>query len=712
MSWKRPARGGVRCRRLSCLSAVFFLAASVWGVSLSFGAREMKTFHNPILRGFHPDPTVCRVGDDFYLTTSTFEYFPGLPIYHSRDLVHWRLIGNALDRESQLPLRGATDVGGLFAPTLRYRNGVFYLTCNNVSGGGNFIVTAEDPSGPWSEPIWLNDHEIDGSLFFDDDGKVYYTRCAGGEGGIAQAQIDISSGKFLTPMRLIYHNKKEPWNEGPHLYKINGFYWLLLAEGGTGDRHQAVIGRAKSPWGPFESSPHNPFLTERDRPESPIQCAGHADMFEAPDATWWAVFLGVRRKSGFSVMGRETYLAPVIWTKDGWPVVNGDHHVALEMPAPLLKPHPFPPPPERYAFDGEKLGPEWLHVRNISPKAFSLSERKGFLRLYAVPQVLHRKDQAPAFAGLRQREHQVRVETNMEFHPDSTKDEAGLCLRANDNYFYTLSAAPCAEKENFELLVRNRVRGVDYMVARRRVPKGKIHLKVEGDENQYHFYWSRNGKQWAFLAASPAADLSRERAGGFTGLVIGLFATANGGASHGFADFDFFEMKEGRKLETRTLSPRPTPTPIPARRVWRIRCGEGSYIDRKGDTWVEDIAFEGGEAALTGRSIAGTKEEGLYQSERWGPDFQYTLPVVEGRYRLILKFAETYVKKEGARVFDVYINGKKILDRFDILKEAGAFDRAVDKVFEDIEPENGVVHIRFVSHVQNAKVCAIAVEPQ
>ncbi|HEY5038618.1 MAG TPA: family 43 glycosylhydrolase, partial [bacterium] len=356
-----------------------------------------KVFHNPILPGFHPDPSLCRVEDDFYLVNSTFEYFPGLPIYHSRDLVHWKLIGNALDRPSQLPLKGATDTGGLYAPTIRYWKGLFYLTCDNVSGGGNFIVTAKDPAGPWSEPLWMNDFAMDGSMFFDDDGKAYYTRHEGGEkGGVAQAEFDPATGKLTTAMKVIYNNLNEVWNEGPHLYKIKGHYYLMLAEGGTGDSHMEVIGRSGSPWGPFEPCPHNPILTERDEPNSPIQCAGHGDMVEAPDGSWWMVFLGTRPQKKFSVLGRETFLAPVHWTADGWPVVNGDHHVALEMPAPKLKPFSVPAPGPRTIFNGGNLGPEWIHVRNVDLANFSLEQRKGFLRIMAAKDSLSKKLEEPA----------------------------------------------------------------------------------------------------------------------------------------------------------------------------------------------------------------------------------------------------------------------------------------------------------------------------
>ncbi len=670
------------------------------------------TFHNPILSGFHPDPSICRVGGDFYLTNSTFEYFPGLPIYRSRDLVHWKLVGNALTRPSQLPLKMATDTSGLYAPTLRHWRGLFYLTCNNVGGGGNFIVTAKDPAGPWSEPMWMNDSNIDGSMFFDDDGKAYYTVHWGGEkGGVAQAKFDPATGKLTTPLKVVWNDLNESWNEGPHLYKIKGRYYLMLAEGGTGDRHMEVIGRSDSPWGPFEPCPHNPILTERDDPASPIQCTGHADLVEAPDGSWWMAFLGTRPQDGLSVLGRETFLAPVSWTADGWPVVNGDHHVAPEMPAPLLKPFPVPAPPAKTLFTGPSLGPEWIYVRNPGPADFSLEARKGYLRIRAVPGGLDRKEDQPAFVGQRQPAFRLSVRTAVEFEPLRDGEEAGLCVRANEDNHYEVGVGRFQGK--VEVFVRNRAKGVGYLLARQPLESGKAQLEISGGEDRYQFAWSKDGRNWTALAAAPSADLSREKAGGFTGTVIGLYATANGGESKAFADFAWYEALPGVVPKALAFSPRPTPPPLPASPTWRINAGGGGFTDSDGLAWSADAGFEAGETVGTGRPIAGTREEALYQTERWGPDFTYRLPVPPGRYRVTLKFAETYVKGPGQRVFDLFINGKKELENFDIFKEAGGMDKAVDRSWEGIQPDaGGRIGVRFIASVQNAKVCALEITRQ
>lgn len=277
----------------------------------------MDHFSNPIIPGFYPDPSMCRVGNDYYLVTSTFEYFPGVPLFHSRDLIHWRQIGHCLTRSSQLPLEKAGSSGGIYAPTLRYHNGKFYMVTTNVAVG-NFFVYADDPAGEWSEPVWLEHKGIDPSLFFDDDGKVYFTWTTDNQ--IWQCEIDINTGATLTKPRPIWSGTGGRYPEAPHLYKINGTYYLLIAEGGTEYGHMVTLARADSPWGSFESCPHNPILTHRHRGANPIQGTGHADLVEAHDGSWWMVFLAFRTLAhyqNFHHLGRETFLAPVKWDEAG-----------------------------------------------------------------------------------------------------------------------------------------------------------------------------------------------------------------------------------------------------------------------------------------------------------------------------------------------------------------------------------------------------------
>ncbi len=288
---------------------------------------------NPIMPGFYPDPSICAVGEDFYLVNSTFAYFPGLPVMHSKDLVHWEQIGNVMERASQLPLAHAGHSQGLFAPTIRYHEGIFYVICTNVSGGGNFVVTAENPEGPWSEPHYLEEAGgIDPSLFFDTDGKCYYIGthpnpegCGyDGDWYIWIQELDLQTWKLTGEHRDVWNGalKGVHWPEGPHLYKRGEYYYLLHAEGGTGPEHAVTICRSLNLWGPYENHFCNPILTHRHLGQAyPIRYVGHADLLQTPAGEWYMTMLAVRPTEGYTTLGRETFLARVTWEND-WPVVN------------------------------------------------------------------------------------------------------------------------------------------------------------------------------------------------------------------------------------------------------------------------------------------------------------------------------------------------------------------------------------------------------
>ena len=271
---------------------------------------------NPIMPGFYPDPTVCAVGGDYYMVNSSFAYFPGLPIFHSKDLAHWEQIGNVLDRESQLPLKTAAHSAGLFAPTIRYHEGVFYVICTNISDKGNFIVTATDPAGPWSEPHYIEGADgIDPSLFFDTDGKCYYTGTHpnpdgtkyNGDWYIWIQELDIKEMKLIGEKKNVWNGamKNVIWPEGPHLYHIGDYYYIMHAEGGTGPEHCEAICRSKDVWGPYENNPKNPIITHRHLGKDyPIKYVGHADLIETPNHEWYMIMLAVRPLERYTTMGR------------------------------------------------------------------------------------------------------------------------------------------------------------------------------------------------------------------------------------------------------------------------------------------------------------------------------------------------------------------------------------------------------------------------
>ncbi|MDH7599820.1 MAG: glycoside hydrolase family 43 protein [Sedimentisphaerales bacterium] len=508
------------------------------------------TFKNPILPGFHPDPSICRVGDDYYLVTSSFEYFPGVPIFHSKDLVHWRQIGYCLTRKTQLPLHRMRASGGIYAPTIRHHNGTFYMITTNVGGGGHFYVTAVDPAGPWSDPIWIKgDEGIDPSLFFDDDGKVYYTREGGGErGGIFQAEIDIATGRLLSRPRLIWHGTGGVWPEGPHLYKINGRYYLMIAEGGTSYDHMVTVARSDSPWGPFESNPKNPILTHKHLPDHPIQALGHADMVETPDG-WWLVCLGIRPQGGrYHHIGRETFLAPVRF-EDGWPVVNRNGTMDLVMQAPRLPTHVWPQPPARDEFQADSLAVCWNFLRNPYDGDWSLTERPGFLRLNGSAVRLTDQD-SPAFVGRRQTAFHCTASARLEFDPNGENEEAGLVVRANDKNHYQIGIT--LRQSRRQVFLRRVIKGkIVEPVAYKDIQPGPVILSVKAFPLYYEFSFTQS-ETTESLGDAPTRDLSVEAIGFsdgmcFTGVYIGMYATGNGHRCTRPADFDWFEYITGKE---------------------------------------------------------------------------------------------------------------------------------------------------------------------
>lgn len=527
------------------IGRMLLVMAVGWAAAVGAGAEEPGwTFKNPILAGFYPDPSVCRVGDDYYLVHSTFEYFPGVPIFHSRDMVHWRQIGHVLTRPSQLPLEKMRSSGGVFAPTLRYHDGTFYLVTTNVWGTSNFFVTATDPAGPWSEPTLLDREGIDPSLFFDDDGTVYYIRhVGGGDGYIGQQVLDLKTGKLQGEMKKIWGGTGGVWAEGPHMYKKDGKYYLMISEGGTSYGHRVTIARSDSPWGPFEACPHNPILTHMDRPEHALQALGHADLVETP-ASWWAVFLGIRPQGGqLHHLGRETMLAPVTWDADGWPMIGDGGKVEVEMAAPKLEPHELPEEAARDEFDGDKLGMSWMFLRNPRDTDWSLSERPGFLRLNGSAVTLSDQD-SPAFVGRRQTGLAASAKTRLEFEPKHENEEAGITVRANDANHVDMGVTLCDGKKQLFLrkVLGGKLEGIEYFDA----GPGAVVLSVAATPTEYTFNGGADKGDTGSLTRLGTIEtkqLSTEKATGFLGAVLGLYATGNGKASTTPADFDWFEYR-------------------------------------------------------------------------------------------------------------------------------------------------------------------------
>ncbi|MBN1310387.1 MAG: glycoside hydrolase family 43 protein [Anaerolineae bacterium] len=520
-------------------------------------------YHNPILPGFYPDPSVCRVGDDYYLITSTFEYFPGLPIFQSRDLVHWQQIGHVLDRPSQLPLDGIRPSGGLFAPTIRYHEGVFYVINTLVHGlepHKNFIVTTTNPAGPWSEPNWLADAPgIDPSLLFDDDGRVWYVgnrpRPEGeryhGDHEIWLQELDLEKMQLAGEKHTLWGGalKTAGWAEAPHLYKINGLYYLMIAEGGTGHDHSVTIARSKNITGPYEPCPRNPILTHRHLGENhPIVGTGHADLIETQTGQWWMVLLAMRPYGGyFYNLGRETFLVPVQW-EDGWPVVNpGVGRVEFEHAAPDLPEHRWPTQPVCDQFDSPELAWCWNFLRTPREDFWSLTECPGYLRLYLRPQMLSELAN-PSFVGRRQQHINFAARTCMEFTPRHSNECAGLVLLQNNDFHFRFVITQTEEKSTVIRLIK-REKGKESLLAEQPIDAGRVYLKVEAYGQSYSFYASSAPEAWQRIAEDvDGRILSTPMAGGFVGAYIGMYAGSNDQTSENQADFDWFEYAETDSL--------------------------------------------------------------------------------------------------------------------------------------------------------------------
>ena len=507
-------------------------------------------FRNPVLPGFYPDPSVCRVGKDFYLATSSFEYFPAIPIFHSRDLIHWRQLGHAIDRKSQLDFSRIPSSQGIYAPTLRYHRGIFYLVTTCAGGRGNFFMTAKQPAGRWSDPVGLDGDGIDPDLFFDDDGTAYYTRNGPAEERdypkIVQARLDVKRGKLLEEPYELFRGTGGIWPEAPHLYKVGQTYYLVIAEGGTSYGHSVVVARSDSPTGPFKGYPNNPVLTHRHRKRHPVQAIGHADLVELEDGNWWSLLLGIRPTAGrYHHLGREVFLAPVEWTGDGWPIVGAGEAVELQMQAPALKARPWKRPSARDHFLAPELRVEYCFLRRPNTRNFSLNERASHLRLWGSRVTLD--DVASPSLILRRQQHvNATTRASLQFEPRRIGEQAGLTVRANEDNRYDLLVQKGVS--GLEALLVRRVEGQQRVVGRMDLDASRVQLRVDASPSHYEFTIQCGAREETLGRLSTRA-LSSEVIGQrgalhFTGVMFGLFAVGAGRRCSVPADFDWWEYRQ------------------------------------------------------------------------------------------------------------------------------------------------------------------------
>ncbi len=506
---------------------------------------------NPINAGYYPDPSIVRDGDDYYMIHSSFAHYPGIPIFHSTDLVNWNQIGHVLDRPSQMPVDSLGISRGVFAATIEYHDGTFYVLNTLVDAGGNFMVTASDPAGPWSDPIWLDRvYGIDPSIYFDDDGKVYVMNNDAPEGGstypghraIWIREYDLETNKSISEPVMIINggvdiSTKPIWIEGPHLMKVNGEYFLHCAEGGTGPDHSQVVLKGSSPYGPFTPYEGNPILTQRHIPvdrDFPVEYVGHADMVETKNGEWWTIFLGVRLYDGVNFnTGRETFLLPVTW-KDGWPIIlEEDKEVPVKLKRPDL---PYaekanPPTNGNFTyidnFNTDELAFNWIMMRTPRSTWWSFEDNE-YLKLDARPERLSGLGN-PSFIGRRQQHVYGSASTKMIYEPKQIGDEAGLSAFQGEGFNYKMGITLNENGEKEIFLQKSEGNNVE-IIASEILPTtfgSEYYLKITARAGEYDFLYLNSEGSWqVLLEGADGTILSTNKAGGFVGTVIGMYAYA------------------------------------------------------------------------------------------------------------------------------------------------------------------------------------------
>ncbi|MGA9648766.1 glycoside hydrolase family 43 protein [Pedobacter sp.] len=518
---------------------------------------------NPILSGFYPDPSVKKVGDDYYLVNSTFSYFPGIPVFHSKDLKNWKQICNVIDRPSQMNFLGDGVSRGLFAPSINFHNGTYYVTCTLIDRKGNFVVTAKSPSGPWSNPVWLPEVKgIDPSLFFDTD-KAYivYNSDApdnkplySGHRTIRVYEFDPITLKVLGEEKQLVNggvdiSKKPVWIEGPHIFKRGDWYYLCAAEGGTSVNHSQVILRSKQATGPYLAYEKNPILTQRDldpKRKNPVTSAGHAELVEGPDGNTYAVFLAVRPyEDDFYNIGRETFIAPVRWDNE-WPIINPDFkEIQPVYKASFKEVKELNTIPQsgnfqyRIKFE-DKIDPALLFLRTLDKSWFKLSKADG-ITMNLSPETCMGTGN-PAFIGKRQQHLICKASTELNFTARVKNEKAGLLIYQSEFNFYYLCKSIEGSRQVLQIFKGNKQNNNMSLIKQVYVAKSKLYLQIEADKSVCNFYYSINAKDWKLLAAGlDGKYLSTKVAGGFVGSLFALYATSSGSTSDNKASFKWLD---------------------------------------------------------------------------------------------------------------------------------------------------------------------------
>lgn len=524
---------------------------------------------NPIVRGFYPDPSVCAANGKYYMACSSFEYFPGVPIFESEDLVNWKQIGHCLTRPSQVELAGVRSSGGVFAPTIRYHEGTFYMVTNNNSYNKNFYVKTNDIYGEWSDPFIVDQEGIDPSLFFE-NGKVYFTSNgsdAEGRGCILQCEIDVETGERLTESRPIWHGSGGRYLESPHLYKFGDWYYIMVAEGGTEYGHMVTYAKGKTPYGPFEGYPSNPVLTNRNLGgnQSQIQGIGHGDLIQDAKGRTFMVTLGFRQQGmwmPFHQLGREVFLSPIFWQEDGWFTAgdNGTVQDVMEMDIDAAEQQEG-----IYDVTFQLLGedsPRWCHLREYEPENYRFLKKADLEDTYGKKDRDANNTGADAIVGVRLRGNAHTLEETecptflgvrqSEFYTQLSVEVSGAADEAGVTYYL-------CEDHHYDLVLRNDEAGdvvagdtmagdtvAGDIVAGGSMRKVALHLccgdlkmdvktiaipkeqtsvllEITSTPEEYYFYATIAGEK-IYMGKARSKYLTSEVAGGFTGVVMGMYA--------------------------------------------------------------------------------------------------------------------------------------------------------------------------------------------
>ncbi|MGN1141234.1 MAG: glycoside hydrolase family 43 protein [Oliverpabstia sp.] len=540
------------------------------------------TFHNPVIKGGYPDPSICKVGDAYYMVASSFSYFPALPIFRSLDLVHWEQIGNAISRPDQIDFRNCDSSEGLWAATIRYNNGMFYIIDTlDVQGRVyryNFIITAKDPAGEWSDAVFIEGADgIDPSLYFDDEGRMWYCSNMVPEDlkypehkMIYMCELDRKTFQFIGERHILFDGNTDHslYMEGPHIYHIDGMYYLMTACGGTQTNHCVHIARSRNLLGPYEPCPRNPVVTNRNLRlvnSLGVAVTGHGDLVQTQNGEWYMALLGIRpyeheiedydrylprkwirtpdrNKNAQFNLGREIFIVPIAWDYDGWPLVDNENGMVNLVERRPNLPQYRPPLHSRVDnFEEDTLDMIWCMRRPVKNPFYSLTERKGFLRMHLQP-VLAEDTETPAMLVRRQQHYDFQAAAAMEFEPEREGEEAGLILTQNEKFCFLLVKQMQAGKK--EIACYRIVNGKRERIRTAPVRDGRVYLFVEGSEGRYHFYYGTSEKTMVPLALEEDGSiLSTVVADGFVGTYLGMYASGGHEKSDNTADFAWFRYE-------------------------------------------------------------------------------------------------------------------------------------------------------------------------